>query len=173
VKRALSTVGDRGPAIPDLAGDFDDVVRPYLAAMRRVAAVVAPTLDRDDVVQEALLRAWQKRATYRADLGPIRPWLLALTADRGRRMRHRAKPAGHLLGSTGASTDHDDNRPLREQVQVLPTRQREAVLLYYYADLPVAEVAAVMHCAEGTVKSTLSDARSRLARALGAADDQR
>jgi RNA polymerase sigma-70 factor (ECF subfamily) len=42
-----------------------------------------------------------------------------------------------------------------------------AVNLYYYLGLPVAESAAVMGCTEGTVKSTLSAARSRLRELLG------
>jgi RNA polymerase sigma-70 factor (ECF subfamily) len=60
---------------------------------------------------------------------------------------------------------------LRDAVRALPRRQREAVLLHYYVGLPIAEVAALMRCAEGTVKSTLSDARANLAKALGDHDD--
>ncbi|TMK55831.1 MAG: RNA polymerase sigma factor, partial [Actinobacteria bacterium] len=49
----------------------------------------------------------------------------------------------------------------------LPPRQRLAVELHYFVDLDVAETAAVMKCAEGTVKSTLADARERLRSILG------
>jgi len=49
----------------------------------------------------------------------------------------------------------------------LPSRQRLAVELHYYLDLPIADVAQVMRCADGTVKSTLSDARARLRTLLG------
>jgi RNA polymerase sigma-70 factor (ECF subfamily) len=37
---------------------------------------------------------------------------------------------------------------------------------FYYADLSIAETAAVMECSEGTVKSTLADARERLRSAI-------
>ena len=47
-------------------------------------------------------------------------------------------------------------------VSKLPTRQRLAVDCFYFVGLSVSETAAVMRCSEGTVKSTLSDARSRL-----------
>jgi RNA polymerase sigma factor (sigma-70 family) len=51
---------------------------------------------------------------------------------------------------------------LRAAIEKLPTRQRLAVTLRYYADLPLAEVAAAMGCAVGTAKSTLHAALARL-----------
>jgi RNA polymerase sigma-70 factor (ECF subfamily) len=47
-------------------------------------------------------------------------------------------------------------------MEALSARQRLAVDCFYFADLSVADTAAVMGCSEGTVKSTLSDARARL-----------
>ena len=47
-------------------------------------------------------------------------------------------------------------------VATLPPRQRLAIDCYYFVGLSVIETAAVMGCSEGTVKSTLSDARHRL-----------
>ena len=44
----------------------------------------------------------------------------------------------------------------------LPEEQRAAVTLYYYEDLPVAEIARVLGVAQGTVKSRLGRARQRL-----------
>ena len=51
---------------------------------------------------------------------------------------------------------------LRDAIKKLPTRQRLAVTLRYYADLPLAEVAAAMGCAVGTAKSTLHAALTHL-----------
>jgi RNA polymerase sigma-70 factor (ECF subfamily) len=51
---------------------------------------------------------------------------------------------------------------LQSALRDLSTRQRAAVVLHYLADLTVPEVAAAMRCAEGTVKSTLHTALSRL-----------
>ena len=55
---------------------------------------------------------------------------------------------------------------LRRAIAALPERQRTTVYLHYYLDLPVREVAQVLGCADGTVKSTLHDARRALARRL-------
>ncbi len=53
------------------------------------------------------------------------------------------------------------------QVAALPPRQRAAVVLHYFVDLTVDDVAALMGCSPGTVKSNLHDARKALAAALG------
>jgi RNA polymerase sigma factor (sigma-70 family) len=55
---------------------------------------------------------------------------------------------------------------IERAVRTLPLRQKLAVDCYYFCGLSVAETAAVMRCSEGTVKSTLSDARARLRPAL-------
>lgn len=160
------------PTNAELASDFDGHVRAHLGVMRRVAAVTAPGLDPDDVVQEALLRAWRKLAAYRAERGEFRGWLLAVTADRARRMAKRTRPRALIRDFDLTASAHEaDSLWLREAVLALSPRQREAILLFYYAGLPVREVAAAMRCAEGTVKSTLSDARAHLQRALGETRD--
>ena len=55
---------------------------------------------------------------------------------------------------------------LRDLVERLPLRLREVVLLHYYADLPVAEVAEAVHRPVGTVKRRLHEARALLATAV-------
>ena len=56
---------------------------------------------------------------------------------------------------------------LWQLVRELPEQQRFAVVLYYVEDRSVAEVAEILECSEGSVKTHLSRARAALARALG------
>jgi RNA polymerase sigma factor (sigma-70 family) len=172
VEREARLVGIKsGDSNQSSAAEFAAWVRPHAPVMRRLATVLAPEFDADDVVQEALLRAWQKRHTYDERRGTPRGWLLAVTADRARRMRSRQRQvfqfsdldAEQLAGSSAAPADVD----LRAGVQALPRRQKEVVVLYYYADLSVDETAQILGIAVGTVKSTLADARRLLARTLG------
>jgi RNA polymerase sigma factor (sigma-70 family) len=51
-------------------------------------------------------------------------------------------------------------------VRALPQRQAQAVALYYLEDLSIQQTAAVLDCAEGTVKAHLAKARRTLARRL-------
>lgn len=153
---------------------FDDFVSPHLAVMRRAAVVAYPSGDPDEVVQDALVRAWQRWSTYRPERGSPRTWLVAITSDRARRARIRTRPLVLVeldVADADQSPAWTDGLDLRAAVRALPARQREAVLLHYYVGLPIAEVAQLMRCAEGTVKSTLSDARANLAQALGDTDD--
>lgn len=155
-------VADPPAGVPAEPTGFADWVRPHLPAMARLAARLAPGADRDDVVQEALVRAWTKRRLYDAGRGTAAAWLLAITADQAAKARRRASSAGRIvpveLPLPAAGPDPD----LARAVAALSARQRLAVDCYYYAGLTVAETAAVMGCSEGTVKSTLSDARARL-----------
>jgi len=55
-----------------------------------------------------------------------------------------------------------------DEIQKLPTRQREAFLMRYWEDMDVAETAAAMGCSEGSVKTHCSRATHALAQALKA-----
>lgn len=159
------TVVDAGLREVQVDGDFDAWVSPHLPLIGRVAARLAPAADRDDVVQEALSRAWRRRSTYDAGRGTPAAWLAAIVAGEARRARGRTRPSLELVDAPVEDSRRDLD--LERAVARLPTRQREAVDLHYFAGLTVVETAAAMGCAEGTVKSTLSDARSRLRTLLG------
>jgi RNA polymerase sigma-70 factor (ECF subfamily) len=56
---------------------------------------------------------------------------------------------------------------VRNAVQSLPTRQRSVVYLFYWMEVPIAEIAELMSMKFGTVKSELYRARQRLAKQMG------
>lgn len=156
-----------------------------LRALFRASAPLVRRLERrfggrqqaEDAVQEALVRAWQRRATGE----PVTSWeaWLATTAANAVRMELRTRDAerralGRLAtaGAASAADDgHDATRDLvtgdlGDAVRRLPAREREVVVLHYVADLPVAEIAGRLGVAPGTVKRALHDARRRLAARL-------
>ena len=63
----------------------------------------------------------------------------------------------HDRATAGADPD------VRLAVDGLPQRLRTPVLLHYYADLPVVEIARLVRCSETSVRSRLAEARRRLA----------
>ena len=159
---SVRPVPEQRATAPDTAEAYADWLRPHLPAMARLAARLAPDADRDDVVQEALARAWRKRHQYDAARGSPSAWLLAITADQARQARRRRRPLTRFADVPGRIRSSDDRVDVEYAVASLPQRQRLAVDCVYFVGLSVAETAAVMRCSEGTVKSTLFDARQRL-----------
>ncbi len=149
---------------PGKSDDFALWVSPHLAAMGNLASRLAGAASRDDVVQEALTRAWRKWHLYNAGRGTPRSWLLAIVADRARRVRHRRRPNDELDESNAPATQAvDESRvDLERAVASLPPRMKLTVDCVYFVGLTMAETAIVMNVSEGTVKSTLADARTRL-----------
>ncbi|MET9634268.1 RNA polymerase sigma factor [Lentzea sp. NPDC006480] len=142
--------------------EFADWVSPHLTAMARLAARLAPDADRDDVVQDALVRAWLKRHQFDERRGTPSAWLLAITADQAGKARSRAGRRLAAVPDEPACGGDEDGLDLRRALDRLTGRQRLAVDCVYFVGLTVVETAAVMRCAEGTVKSTLADARAKL-----------
>jgi RNA polymerase sigma-70 factor (ECF subfamily) len=142
-----------------------------MRAMSLLASRLTSPDDRDDVVQEALARAWRKRGSFDPGRGTAAAWLLAITADQARRTWRRRRP---LLAVIPGKVDPvEDRLDVASAVRRLTDRQRLSIECVYFVGLSVAETAQVMNCTEGTVKSTLSDARSRLRTLLEVDDGSR
>jgi RNA polymerase sigma factor (sigma-70 family) len=151
--------------------EFARWVEPHLVVLSRYAGRHVPPADRDDVVQEALIRAWQRWTTYDEQRGTPVAWLLGILGDRCRRHRTRGPASMVELVDTGVENPAPPDLDLERAVQQLSRRQRTAVQLHYFVGLDVTTVAEVMDCAPGTVKATLHQARARLRSLLGEDDD--
>lgn len=128
----------------------------------------------EDLVQDALVRAFARPLrTPRSGEAEayLRVIMVNLFID-GARRRSRWHRAAPLLAGTETVTDPTeqvlDRGVMLTALQDLSPQQRACVVLRYYQDLPVAEVASALGVAEGTVKRHLSDAMTRLAARLSA-----
>jgi RNA polymerase sigma-70 factor (ECF subfamily) len=121
-----------------------------------------------EAVQESFARALNRRRSYRGD-APLEAWLwrivLNAARDAARSARRRAATV-EQLAALAASADCPEPSGLAAELRALPERQRTAVFLHYYADLPYDEVARLLGVAEGTVAASLNAARSSLRRRL-------
>ena len=130
----------------------------------------------EDAVQEALVKAWM-RSERGEQLDSIPAWVAAVALNQTRSGWRRAmaerRARQRLPRSEGTVAG-----PSEEQVEVaralttLPRRQREVAVLRYLLEMSTAEVAAALGIGEGTVKSTLARARTRLVKALVIHDDE-
>ena len=140
--------------------DFEDFFTAnYEAVVQALRLAVGDSARGEEAAQEAFARAWARWRRVRAMDRPVAwVYVVALNVERKRWRR-----AGELLVEPSevavdpteqAARDFD----LRAAVQRLPERQRTAIALRYLADLPVADVARAMGCADGTVKATVHQA---------------
>ena len=132
----------------------------------------------EDLTQEAFIAAW--RGLGRFDPGrPFKPWLLRIVVNRclseGR--KRAAVVAEPERSGFGPGSDdgllpervallHDKQRLVRAAIGALDEEMRLAVLLRYFGDLSVPEIADVLSCPQGTVKSRLHRAMERLRQSL-------
>ena len=63
----------------------------------------------------------------------------------------------------------EESQELYEAIKKLPVKQRTAVILYYFEEMGIKEIATISGCLEGTVKSRLYGARERLRQELSGA----
>ena len=126
----------------------------------------------EEVAQETLVRVWERWSTVRLAASPEAwAWRVAvnLVSSRFRRRAAERRAYARLDRRSvagDAASDQADGLAVRTAVAALPERQRVALVLRYYADLPVADVAAVLRCAPGTVKSLTHKAVASLRRRL-------
>ena len=132
--------------------------------MARLASRLGGVEARDDLVQDALTRAWRRRETFDPERGSPRTWLLAIVAGEARRGWRRRRRPPPVFEDWGPGTDEVVGRriDIERAIAELPPRQRLAISLHYFVDLRVDDCASVMGCAPGTVKSLLHEARTRL-----------
>jgi RNA polymerase sigma-70 factor (sigma-E family) len=129
----------------------------------------------EDLVQDALVRAFGRplRAPRPgAAEAYVRVIMTHLFIDGARRRTRWNRLAPLLQGAELTADPADevlDRDLLLTAMNDLSPRQRACVVLRYYQDLPVAQVASELGVAEGTVKRCLSEAMTRLAGRLSAA----
>jgi len=148
----------------------------YRAEHRRVAAVLVALSADPDVAEDATDEAFARALDRWSEVaGMDRPeaWVVTVALNCLRRTLRRRTLERALWRRRPPERGADQlalPRPeLWAAVRALPERQRLAVVLRYVADLPEADVAAVMGVSRGTVAASLSAARGRLADALGEA----
>ena len=128
----------------------------------------------EDVTIETLLTAFERGGSIREEAA-VRPWLLRVAANKALTVRRSGARIANLtvLPDSAAAGDlaseASDRVALLEAIDRLPIQMRAAVVLRYYADLPVEGVAAALGKSPNTIKAQLKTALDRLRRSLGEA----
>lgn len=147
---------------------FTRMVTQYQTAIRRMCLIhLRDRSAAEDAVQETFLKAYTHMDTFRSE-STERTWLMSIAINTCRDMnrsawfRHTEKRITPEDVDASVPPQDEDALALAEAIRRLPVRHREAVLLYYYQDMTLQEVADVLHTAPSTVSKRLSQARDRL-----------
>ena len=128
----------------------------------------------EEIVQEALLSAWRGIGGFKSGR-PFKPWVVRILVNevltRQRRKSIPTIPLAELEpGSVPSETDEaeafEGRAIVRQAVAGLVPEQKQVVVLRYFAELTVPEVARSIGVREGTVKSRLHRALARLRESL-------
>ena len=144
---------------------FHWLVQQYGDLAMRLAYI--RTRDREqaeDIIQDAFIAAWRAMPLFQAGR-PFRPWLLRIVLNQcNMSLRRKTLSTVPLEQTTlyAQNSDpeqraaHDEARlHLRTALATLPDEQRQVVDLRYFADLSVPEIAQIIDCPLGTVKSRI------------------
>ncbi len=166
----LLRAGERDRAFTELLQRYEGKVYRLCVALLREPARA------QDAAQESLVRIWKALGSYdgRASLST---WIYAITRNRcltaleGRRpLESLSEPAVDAevadLPAPEAEESGQPSERLRELIHLLPERLRRTLLLFYFEERSTGEVALMLGCPEGTVKTNLFRARAALTEQL-------
>ncbi|HUW04192.1 MAG TPA: sigma-70 family RNA polymerase sigma factor [Acidimicrobiales bacterium] len=151
----------------------------YATEYQRLVGLARLLVDRredaEEVVQEAFARTWSNLGRVKGDLLPyVRRAVVNQSRGRLRRRRtadtHRPEGGPDAESAESGAIRGEQARHVVERLRQLPRRQRECVVLRFFDDLTVPEIATVLGVADGSVKSHLHRAMTTLAIEL---EDQR
>jgi RNA polymerase sigma-70 factor (ECF subfamily) len=165
------------PRAPDVAAALPqpDLVAAIPRLRSYARALTRDSARADDLVQDTLARAWEKRSLWKSGTD-LRAWLftmmhnvyvnkLAFVRREARNVSLDAEGNATLeAAGHGNQFSRVQLREVLQQVERLPAEQREVLLLVVLEELRYDEVAAVLAIPVGTVMSRLSRAREKLRR---------
>ncbi len=167
---------------------------PFVALVRRyqglvfhvVGSLLENPADQEELCQETFLRVYRKLHTF--EHGSLKAWIARVARNvtlnhLRRRAVYQEKITDSLTPEHRQRVDYDsaqrsssDNRlmakQLRRAVEELPKPSGDIVQLYYFEELSIREVGAILDLPSGTVKSHLFRARQKLKECLRGGSDE-
>jgi RNA polymerase sigma factor (sigma-70 family) len=161
----MSTIADADLVSRAKGGDrsaFDQLVGPLVdQAFRLAYGMLHDRQAAEDAVQEAAVRSWRKLNNLRPGT-EMRPWFLAIVANqcrtlaRGRWWSVLRVEVPPVPGTAAFEDEIVRGADMRAALRRLTPEHREVLVLHYYLDLPLQEVAAVAGIPVGTAKSRIN-----------------
>jgi RNA polymerase sigma-70 factor (ECF subfamily) len=148
------------------ANSFATLIEPLLDPAYRLAAVMlADRSSAEDAVQEASIKAWRKLRQLRGDASSLRPWFLSIVANEcrmARRQRWWSVMKMADIPPADSSPEQSRSSDLQRALLKLSPEERLPLVLHFYLDLPIEEVARAMRVSPAAAKSRIYRAAKRL-----------
>ena len=146
---------------------FEDLVRRHAADLYRYAFWLARDRQQaEDVVQEALLRAWGSFARLR-EPAAAKSWMFSIVRNEYFRMRGRTPPLAEVVSLDELAAPEDARMTaleMRDALMSLPAAYAEPLALQVLGGFSCAEIAAMLGTTEGATMTRLTRARQALRR---------
>jgi RNA polymerase sigma-70 factor (sigma-E family) len=168
---AAAGAGERETVRYDRAAVLSELFDAHFTSLRRLAfALLGDASAADEVAQDAFVQlyaTWRRLDELEHPPSYLRKIVLNLCRTRGRRARlQRSKEPLLREDTTAVDPDVALRLDVWRALEKLPHRQRACVVLKYLEDLTEADVAHLLDCSVGTVKSQLHKARAKLEASL-------
>lgn len=152
--------------------EFEQLLRPVIVPAARFAyGMLHDREEAEDAVQEAALKSWRHRGRLRC-AADFRPWFLGIVANQCRTVRRGRwwtlirLPEIERPSEERADAEFLRGADLRRTLRRLSHGQHAAVVLHFYLDLPLEEVAAALGLSVPGTKTRINRALRRLRLAL-------
>lgn len=159
---SAALMDQRLPAVD--ADSFSRLIEPILDPAYRLAAVMLN--DRgaaEDAVQEASVKAWRKIGQLRGDAASLRPWFLAIVANECRMSRRTRWWSVLKFGELSSGHEvHESQTDLHRALLRMSPEERLPLILHFYLDLPLEEVARTLRVSPSAARSRIYRAAKRL-----------
>lgn len=152
---------------------FEELMEQYRPKALRAAYLISGNYaDSEDIVQETFVGCYLNRKKLK-NPGAFQSWFYRILSRNAWRICRRAKkeqPSEEIIPQETAAPGEilktvvlkEEETALYEAVLKLPVKQRTVIILYYYNEMSVKEIAQVCGCMEGTVKSRLFHGKEKL-----------
>ena len=162
----------------DPTAAFHDNLLDAIPRLRAAArALCHDAVKADDIVQDVLLKAWEKQDDLES-IDNIVPWLFAILRNTFRasfrRRKFESDTSVHDTYDLVTAADQELSCEVHETLEALaelPADQREVLVLICFEGMSYEDAATVCDCPVGTVKSRLNRARRELKHALGLSEN--
>ena len=170
--------GERGRCSRMDESRFEEIYRRYATDILRFSYFYLGSREQaEDVTQDTFLRLLTSSPDLQA--GVEKAWLLKVALNRCKDIWRNSWAKRVIVGSpmlemlpdeTSHIDDRQEKEALMQAINRLPTKFREVILLYYYQQLSIPEIAKMLNSTTGSISSRLARARQKLETVLKGSD---